>query len=251
MNRDAFEIEVLAISSILNELIWLRTKRSSAVVRRILEPPAGEADRHLRRIRERARGIRILRGGAGANILTGRSPAFHRLSPLPRHDSIWAKGTPMDGGEETERALLHESRATPECRSPVVIGRCSSSTSGRFERWDPASVGCSLTSLRRERRRSHTRTPARRLAVRANLGTVLANVARRSAALPLSLGFKAGSRGINQVIARRICPRSTCRSQHASFREMADVVRRERLANDDYLRSSRSDQVWRSIRWTG
>ncbi len=208
----------------------------------LLEPPPGEdPDRHLKELRERARGI-----SDPARVALAH---FHRLLAVYLGtDSIWAKWNNLWTAEEDRHgAILHDYTRDAGVFDPVVIEKMQFDyiKAGFEPEWDrdPYRVFVYTSLQERATQVSHANTGKFASQYEPTIGTVLQNVAKEEArhyTFYRSVFKAVIERDPNQamVAAAKIMPAIDMPGVNMPhFRELADVVRRAGIYGPrDYLK---------------
>ncbi len=247
------KIEVLAgLESLVVELMASHeAKRVLWFPTELLQAPPGEdPDRHLKALRERARGISDpARVALALNLLTEEGlPHFHRLLAVYLGtDSIWAKWNNLWTAEEDRHgAILHDYTRDAGVFDPVVIEKMQFEyiKAGFEPEWDrdPYRVFVYTSLQERATQVSHANTGKFASQYEPMIGTVLANVAKEEArhyTFYRSVFKAVIERDPNQglVAASKIMPAIDMPGVNMPhFRELADVVRRAGIYGPrDYL----------------
>ncbi|GAC1456489.1 MAG: hypothetical protein PVSMB1_06180 [Gemmatimonadaceae bacterium] len=237
------KIEVLSdLEPLVTELMTAHeAKRVLWFPAELLEPPPGEdPDRHLKALRERARGISDpARVALALNLLTEEGlPHFHRLLAVYLGtDSIWAKWNNLWTAEEDRHgAILHDYTRDAGVFDPVVIEKMQFEyiRAGFEPEWDrdPYRVFVYTSLQERATQVSHANTGKFASQYEPTIGTVLQNVAKEEArhyTFYRSVFKAVIERDPNQalVAASKIMPAIDMPGVNMPhFRELADVVRR-------------------------
>src|SRR5688572_12138123 len=218
----------------------------------LLEPPPGEdPDKHLKALRERARGISDpARVALALNLLTEEGlPHFHRLLAVYLgSDSFWSRWTNLWTAEEDRHgAILHDyTRDTRILNTPVLEKMQFEYIRAGFDPvWDrdPYRVFVYTTLQERATQVSHANTGKLASEYEPTIGVVLANVAIE----------EARHYAFYREVFKHVLERDPSRALESAaalmraidmpgftmphFREMADVIRRAGIYGPrDYLK---------------
>jgi acyl-[acyl-carrier-protein] desaturase len=248
------KIEVLAdLEPLVMELMASHeAKRVLWFPAELLEAPPGEdPDRHLKELRERARGISDpARVALALNLLTEEGlPHFHRLlATYLGGDTFWSKWTNLWTAEEDRHgAVLHDYMHDSKILDNPILERMQFEyiRAGFEPAWDkdPYRVFVYTSLQERATQVSHANTGKFASQYEPMIGTVLANVAKEEArhyTFYRSVFKGVLERDPNQglIAAAKIMPAIDMPGVNMPhFRELADVVRRAEIYGPrDYLR---------------
>jgi acyl-[acyl-carrier-protein] desaturase len=214
-------------------------------------PPDTDPDRHIRELRERARGISLpSRVALALNLLTEEGlPHFHRLLAVYLgSDSFWSRWTNLWTAEEDRHgAILHDyARDSQILNAPVLEKMQFEYLRAGFEPvWDrdPYRVFVYTTLQERATQVSHANTGKLASEYEPTIGVVLANVAKEEARhyafyreVFKQVLERDPSRGLES--AAEIMPAIDMPGfTMPHFRAMADVIRRAGIYGPrDYLK---------------
>jgi acyl-[acyl-carrier-protein] desaturase len=214
-------------------------------------PPETDPDRHIRELRERARGISLpSRVALALNLLTEEGlPHFHRLLAVYLgNESYWSRWTNMWTAEEDRHgAILHDyARDSQVLNTPVLEKMQFEYLRAGFEPvWDrdPYRVFVYTTLQERATQVSHANTGKLASEYEPMIGVVLANVAKE----------EARHYAFYREVFKHVLERDASRALESAaalmpaidmpgfsmphFREMADVIRRAGIYGPrDYLK---------------
>jgi acyl-[acyl-carrier-protein] desaturase len=248
------KVEVLGdLEQVVHELMEVHeAKRILWFPSELLSPaPDTDPDRHVRDLRDRARGISLpLRVALALNLLTEEGlPHFHRLlAAYLGSDSFWTRWTNLWTAEEDRHgAVLHDyTRDSQILDNPVLERMQFEYLRAGFEpAWDkdPYRVFVYTTLQERATQVSHANTGRLASEYEPTIGTVLANVAKEEArhyTFYRTIFKEVLKRDPNVALqsAAEIMPSIDMPGVNMpNFREMADVIRRAGIYGPrDYLR---------------
>ncbi|NUO65651.1 MAG: acyl-ACP desaturase [Gemmatimonadaceae bacterium] len=248
------KVEVLAdLESVVHELMEVHeAKRILWFPSELLAPaPDTDPEKHIRDLRERARGIGLPgRVALALNLLTEEGlPHFHRLlAAYLGGDTFWSKWTNLWTAEEDRHgAVLHDyARDSAILDNPVLERMQFEYLRAGFEpEWDkdPYRVFVYTTLQERATQMSHANTGKLASEYEPTIGTVLSNVAKEEArhytfyrTIFKEVLVRDPNRGL--VSAAELMPSIDMPGVNMpNFREMADVVRRAGIYGPrDYLK---------------
>jgi acyl-[acyl-carrier-protein] desaturase len=248
------KVEVLAdLESVVHDLMVVHeAKRVLWFPSELLAPaPDTDPDRHIRELRERARGISMPgRVALALNLLTEEGlPHFHRLLAVYLgSDSFWSRWTNLWTAEEDRHgAVLHDyARDSQILNNPILEKMQFEYLKAGFEpSWDkdPYRVFVYTTLQERATQVSHANTGKLASAYEPNIGVVLSNVAKEEArhyVFYRTIFDEVLKRDPNRALesAAAVMPSIDMPGINMPhFREMADVIRRAGIYGPrDYLR---------------
>jgi acyl-[acyl-carrier-protein] desaturase len=214
-------------------------------------PPDTDPERHVRELRERARGITLpMRVALALNLLTEEGlPHFHRLLAVYLgNDSYWSRWTNLWTAEEDRHgAVLHDYCHDSQILNAPVLERMQFDyiRTGFNPEWDkdPYRVFVYTTLQERATQVSHANTGKLAGEYEPTIGTVLANVAKEEArhyAFYREIFAHVLQRDANAglVSAAAIMPAIDMPGyKMPHFREMAEVIRRAGIYGpEDYVK---------------
>jgi acyl-[acyl-carrier-protein] desaturase len=214
-------------------------------------PPDTDPDRHMRELRERAKGISLpSRVALALNLLTEEGlPHFHRLLAVYLgSDSFWSRWTNMWTAEEDRHgAVLHDwARDSQVLNAPVLEKMQFEYIRAGFEpSWDrdPYRVFVYTTLQERATQVSHANTGRLASEYEPTIGVVLSNVAKEEArhyAFYREIFREVIQRDPSRALesAATVMPAIDMPGLHMPhFREMSDVIRRAGIYGPrDYLK---------------
>jgi acyl-[acyl-carrier-protein] desaturase len=248
------KMEVLAdLEPLVNRLMEVHeAKRVLWLPSELLSPPPEtDPDKHVRDLRERARGITLpMRVALALNLLTEEGlPHFHRLLAVYLgNESYWSRWTNLWTAEEDRHgAVLHDyARDSQVLNSPVLEKMQFDYIRSGFEpAWDrdPYRVFVYTTLQERATQVSHANTGKLAGEYEPTIGAVLANVAKEEArhyVFYREIFANVLQRDPNEglISAAAIMPAIDMPGHKMPhFREMADVIRRAGIYGpDDYVK---------------
>lgn len=213
-------------------------------------PPDTDPDRHIRELRERARGITMpMRVALALNLLTEEGlPHFHRLLAVYLgNDSYWSRWTNLWTAEEDRHgAVLHDYCHDTQILNPPILEQMQFDyiRSGFNPEWDkdPYRVFVYTSLQERATQVSHANTGKLAGEYEPTIGTVLANVAKEEArhyVFYREIFANVLQRDPNEGLlsAAAIMPAIDMPGiKMPHFREMADVIRRAGIYGpEDYV----------------
>jgi len=214
-------------------------------------PPDTDPDRHVRDLRERARGISMpMRVALGLNLLTEEGlPHFHRLLAVYLgSESFWSQWTNLWTAEEDRHgAVLHDYCRDAQILNAPILEKMQFDyiRAGFNPEWDkdPYRVFVYTTLQERATQVSHANTGKLAGEFEPTIGTVLSNVAKEEArhyAFYREIFRQVLERDPNRALlsAAEVMPAIDMPGvTMPGFREMADVVRRSGIYGPrDYLK---------------
>ena len=218
----------------------------------LLKPaPDTDPDRHVRELRERARGITLpMRVALALNLLTEEGlPHFHRLLAVYLgNDSHWSRWTNLWTAEEDRHgAVLHDYCHDSQILNAPILEQMQFDyiRSGFNPEWDkdPYRVFVYTTLQERATQVSHANTGKLAGEFEPTIGTVLANVAKEEArhyVFYREIFANVLKRDPNAALvsAAAIMPAIDMPGyKMPHFREMADVIRRAGIYGpEDYVK---------------
>lgn len=248
------KVEVLAdLESTVHELmevheakrvLWFPSELLSA-------PPDTDPGKHVKELRERARGISLpARVALALNLLTEEGlPHFHRLLAVYLGgDTFWARWTNLWTAEEDRHgAVLHDYARDSQILDNPVLERMQFEylRAGFNPEWDrdPYRVFVYTTLQERATQVSHANTGKLASAYEPSIGMVLSNVAKEEArhyTFYRTIFKEVLKRDPNRALvsAAALMPAIDMPGINMPhFREMADVIRRAGIYGPrDYLR---------------
>jgi acyl-[acyl-carrier-protein] desaturase len=228
------------------------TKRVLWFPSELLEPPPEtDPDQHVRKLRERARGITMpMRVALALNLLTEEGlPHFHRLLAVYLgNESHWSRWTNLWTAEEDRHgAVLHDYCHDSQVLNSPILERMQFDyiRSGFDPTWDkdPYRVFVYTSLQERATQVSHANTGKLAGEYEPTIGTVLANVAKEEArhyAFYREIFANVLQRDPNEglVSAAAIMPAIDMPGHKMPhFREMGEVVRRAGIYGpEDYIK---------------
>src|SRR5688572_17290294 len=213
-------------------------------------PPDTDPDRHIRDLRERARGITLpMRVALALNLLTEEGlPHFHRLLAVYLgNESYWSRWTNLWTAEEDRHgAVLHDYCHDSQILNAPILEQMQFDyiRSGFNPEWDkdPYRVFVYTSLQERATQVSHANTGKLAGEYEPTIGTVLANVAKEEArhyVFYREIFANVLQRDPNEGLlsAAAIMPAIDMPGlKMPHFREMADVIRRAGIYGpEDYL----------------
>jgi acyl-[acyl-carrier-protein] desaturase len=246
------KVEVLAdLEPVVLELMRVHeSKRVLWLPSELLKPPPDtDPDRHVRELRERARGITLpMRVALALNLLTEEGlPHFHRLLAVYLgSDSHWSRWTNLWTAEEDRHgAVLHDYCHDSQVLNAPVLEQMQFDyiRSGFNPDWDkdPYRVFVYTSLQERATQVSHANTGKLAGEFEPTIGAVLANVAKEEArhyVFYREVFANVLQRDPNTALvsAAAIMPAIDMPGlKMPHFREMADVIRRAGIYGpDDY-----------------
>jgi acyl-[acyl-carrier-protein] desaturase len=217
------------------------TKRVLWMPSELLQPPPDtDPDRHVRELRDRARGITLpMRVALALNLLTEEGlPHFHRLLAVYLgSESHWSRWTNLWTAEEDRHgAVLHDYCHDSQVLNAPILEQMQFDyiRTGFNPEWDkdPYRVFVYTTLQERATQVSHANTGKLAGEYEPTIGTVLANVAKEEArhyAFYREIFLHVLQRDPNNALvsAATIMPAIDMPGHKMPhFREMADVIRR-------------------------
>jgi acyl-[acyl-carrier protein] desaturase len=248
------KIEVLAdLESLVVRLMEVHeAKRVLWLPSELLQPPPDtDPEKHVRTLRERARGITLpMRVALALNLLTEEGlPHFHRLLAVYLgNESYWSRWTNLWTAEEDRHgAVLHDYCRDSQVLNSPVLERMQFDyiRSGFDPAWDkdPYRVFVYTTLQERATQVSHANTGKLAGEFEPTIGTVLANVAKEEArhyVFYREIFANVLQRDPNEglISAAAIMPAIDMPGHKMPhFREMADVIRRAGIYGpEDYIK---------------
>ena len=247
------KVEVLAdLEPVVQDLMKVHeSKRVLWLPSELLKPPPDtDPDKHVRDLRERARGITLpMRVALALNLLTEEGlPHFHRLLAVYLgNDSHWSVWTNLWTAEEDRHgAVLHDYCHDSQILNAPVLEQMQFDyiRSGFNPEWDkdPYRVFVYTSLQERATQVSHANTGKLAGEFEPTIGTVLANVAKEEArhyVFYREIFAKVLQRDPNTALvsAAAVMPAIDMPGlKMPHFREMADVIRRAGIYGpEDYL----------------
>ena len=237
------KVEVLAdLEAVVHRLMEVHeTKRVLWLPSELLKPPPDtDPDRHVRELRERARGITMpMRVALALNLLTEEGlPHFHRLLAVYLgNESFWSRWTNLWTAEEDRHgAVLHDYCHDAQILNAPILERMQFDyiRAGFNPAWDrdPYRVFVYTTLQERATQVSHANTGKLAGAFEPTIGTVLANVAKEEARhyafyREIFANVLQRDPNVGLISAATIMPAIDMPGHKMPhFREMADVIRR-------------------------
>jgi acyl-[acyl-carrier-protein] desaturase len=237
------KMEVLAdLEPLVHRLMEVHeSKRILWFPSELLEPPPDtDPDRHIKDLRERARGISLpMRVALALNLLTEEGlPHFHRiLAVYLGNDSFWSRWTNLWTAEEDRHgAVLHDYCHDSQVLNAPILEKMQFEyiRAGFDPAWDkdPYRVFVYTTLQERATQVSHANTGKLASEYEPTIGTVLANVAKEEARhyvfyREIFLNVLQRDPNTALVSAAMVMPAIDMPGvSMPHFREMADVIRR-------------------------
>ena len=243
LNETLAKVEVLGdLEQVVHKLMEVHeAKRVLWLPSELLDPPPDtDPDEHVRKLRERARGITMpMRVALGLNLLTEEGlPHFHRLLAVYLgSDSFWSRWTNLWTAEEDRHgAVLHDYCRDARILNAPILEQMQFDyiRAGFNPEWDkdPYRVFVYTTLQERATQVSHANTGKLAGEFEPTIGSVLANVAKEEArhyAFYREIFANVLQRDPNTALvsAAAIMPAIDMPGHKMPhFREMADVIRR-------------------------
>ena len=237
------KVEVLAdLEAVVHRLMEVHeTKRVLWLPSELLKPPPDtDPDRHVRELRQRARGISMpMRVAIALNLLTEEGlPHFHRLLAVYLgSESFWSRWTNLWTAEEDRHgAVLHDYCHDAQILNAPILEQMQFDyiRAGFDPAWDndPYRVFVYTTLQERATQVSHANTGKLAGEFEPTIGTVLANVAKEEARhyafyREIFANVLERDPNVGLISAAAIMPAIDMPGHKMPhFREMADVIRR-------------------------